>query len=97
MKFDIIDDDSDYKYLVKMPMDSVIEENVDKLLEERDVKMAELDVIRKTSESQMWFKELTVLEKQYEKYREQRVRIQSGADESSTKKVKKIKIVKKKK
>ena len=97
MKFDIIDDDNDYKYLVKMPMDSVIEENVDKLLAERDVKVAELDVIRKTSESQMWFKELSVLEKQYEKYKEQRVRIQSGSDETSTKKVKKIKIVKKKK
>ena len=97
MKFDIIDDDSDYKYLVKMPMDSVIEENVEKLLAERDVKEAELDVIRKTSESQMWFKELSVLEKQYEKYKLHRMRIQSGSDGTTTKKVKKIKIVKKKK
>ena len=31
-KYDIIDDDKDYKYLVKMPMDSVSEENIEKLL-----------------------------------------------------------------
>ena len=31
--YDKLDNDEEYKYLVKMPMDSVTEENVDKLSE----------------------------------------------------------------
>ena len=40
--YDKIDGDDDYRYLVKMPMDSVTEENVDRLLKERGGKQAEL-------------------------------------------------------
>ena len=40
--YDVIDEDTDYKYLLKMPMDSVSEENAERLLKERDGKEKEL-------------------------------------------------------
>ena len=36
--YDMIDEDEDYKYLVKMPMDSVTEENVNRLMNGEDGK-----------------------------------------------------------
>jgi hypothetical protein len=47
--YDIIDNDGDYKYLTKMPMDSVTEENVEKLLTEKGNKDVELNVIKSTT------------------------------------------------
>ena len=98
-KYDIIDNDKDYKYLVKMPMDSVSEENIKKLLKEKDDKEAELEIVKKTTEKQMWLKELKTLEKQYTSYREKREEQQKGLDIKTKKKVvKKVKkIVTKKK
>lgn len=66
-KYDVIDDDIDYKYLVKMPMDSVTEENVKKILNERDAKQAELDELIATSEKQLWVNELKTLQTEYSK------------------------------
>ena len=37
-KYDIIDDDMDYKYLVKMPMDSVIDRKNPETFKEKDDK-----------------------------------------------------------
>ena len=88
-KYDIIDDDKDYKYLVKMPMDSVSEENIEKLLKEKGSK-DELETIRKTTEKQMWLKELKVLEKEYTSYREKRAEQQKGIT-TKKKTVKKVK------
>ena len=62
--YDVIDDDADYKYLLKMPMDSVSEENAERLLKERDGKEKELIDIQSTSIENMWLKELDEL-KQY--------------------------------
>lgn len=62
--YDVIDDDDDYKYLLKMPMDSVSEENAERLLKERDGKEQELVIIQSTSIENMWLKELDEL-KQY--------------------------------
>ena len=62
--YDVIDDDADYKYLLKMPMDSVSEENADRLLKDRDGKEKELVVIQSTSIENMWLNELDEL-KQY--------------------------------
>jgi DNA topoisomerase-2 len=56
--YNIMDDDVDYKYLVKMPMDSVTEENVEKLLKDKLVKETELESIKATSIHKMWLKEL---------------------------------------
>ena len=71
-KYDIVNQDDEYKYLVKLPMDSVTEENVARLNKEHADKVAELDYVKTTTTSQMWLKELDVLEKEYRKYREGR-------------------------
>lgn len=62
--YDVIDEDTDYKYLLKMPMDSVSEENAERLLKERDGKEKELVMIQSTSIENMWLRELDEL-KQY--------------------------------
>jgi len=94
-KYDVIDDDNDFKYLVKMPMDSVSEENVERLLNDKDVKSKELEIVRETTERQMWLKELKTLETAYQKYKTKREDIQKG--EVSVKKTVKRKVIRKKK
>ena len=76
--YDIIDEDDEYKYLIKMPMDSVSEENVEKLNREHKDKSDELQRIKETSEQQMWMSELENLEKAYSKYKGER--LQSSED-----------------
>lgn len=61
MKYDIIDDDDKYSYLVNMPMSSIIEENIEKLENERDRKIKELEKLMDTEISTMWIDELTQL------------------------------------
>jgi DNA topoisomerase-2 len=82
-KYDIMDDDCEYKYLVKMSMDSVTEENVNKLEKDKKDKETELENVRKTSKEQMWLKELNVLQTEYTKYKEERERLQSGETKKS--------------
>ena len=64
--------DEEYKYLVKMPMDSVSTENVDKLNAEHDRKQRELLDIKATSCQQMWLRELDALNQEYTNYRSER-------------------------
>ena len=97
-KYNIVNQDDEYKYLVKLPMDSVTEENVARLNKEHADKVAELEYVKTTTTSQMWLKELDVLEKEYNKYREAREnadkvsrKILSGGGEK--KKVKKALLV----
>ena len=66
-KYDVIDEDDDYKYLVKLPMDSVTEENVKKILHERDAKQIELANLKGTTEVQIWLNELNTLKTEYNK------------------------------
>ena len=82
----------DYKYLVKMPMDSVTEENVEKLFKEHDSKKMELEVILKTNIRTMWSSELDNLLTVYLEYKEQRQRILLEEKPKTLKK--KIKIIK---
>jgi DNA topoisomerase-2 len=70
--YTVIDDDNDFKYLIKMPMDSVSEENVEKLNKEHKDKSDELQQIKNMTEQQMWLKELDNLEKEYLKYKSER-------------------------
>jgi DNA topoisomerase-2 len=74
--FDMID--GDYKYLVKMPMDSVTTENVEKLRRERDETLRELEVLRQTTLEQMWLRELDALELRYRDYKKLREDLQSA-------------------
>ena len=78
--------DNDYKYLVKMPMDSVTNENVAKLRKERDDTQRELDVLIGTTLEEMWLKELELLETEYSKYKKVREELQR-ADNSGEKKI----------
>ena len=93
--YDVIDEDDDYKYLIKMPMDSVSEENVEKLNREHKDKSDELQRIKETSEQQMWLSELEHLEQEYIKYRSERLGSSSEKKKSVSKIVAKSGAVKK--
>jgi len=90
MGFDMID--GDYKYLIKMPMDSVTQENVEKALKEKGEAETELGVLKATSLQKMWLGELDKLESEYTVYKRLREQIQTNkgkSDGSSKKTVKK--------
>ena len=91
--YDIMDNDADYKYLTKMTMDSVTEENVQKLFGERENKSAELNIIKSTTINQMWTRELDNLRVEYLEYKEQRQRLMDGG-EAKKKVIVKKKLVK---
>jgi DNA topoisomerase-2 len=93
-EYDVLDGDTDYKYLVKMPMDSVTEENVERLLKEKGNKEVELETIKGTTIHKMWNEELDSLHKVYMEYKEDRNRLMNGQENSSSAK-KKATIVKK--
>lgn len=96
--YDIMDEDNNYSYLTKMPMDSVTEENVQRLMNEHGNKIAELDVVKTTTINQMWMNELNTLKQQYIEYREERNRVFDGEKQTKpTKTAKKTVIIKKKK
>jgi hypothetical protein len=80
--------DGDFKYLIKMPMDSVTEENVRNIMEDRDNSQKDLDVLLATSLAQMWINELDILEREYDAYKVKRQQIQSGAAATTKVKVK---------
>ena len=86
--------DDSYKYLTKMPMDSVTEENVENMIKERDDAKEEYIALNNTSIENMWLKELESLEVHYNVYKEHREKIQnnSKAKKAKTTKQKKIAI-----
>ena len=86
-KFDKID--GDFKYLIKMPMDSVTEENVKHIMKEKDDAKQELDVLMNTTIYQMWLHELEVFTKHYEQFKKKREDIQNGVTKIVKKKSKK--------
>jgi DNA topoisomerase-2 len=92
--YDNIDDDEEYKYLVKMPMDSVTEENVDKLLKDKGNKELELETIKNTTINKMWVSEIDNLRELYVEYKAERSRLMSG-EETKKKKVVSKGVVKK--
>jgi len=63
LKYDTMEEDTDYKYLLKMPMDSVSDENVERLLKDMSNKEIELITIQSTSIENMWLNELDELKK----------------------------------
>lgn len=83
MKFVKINDD--FKYLIRMPMDSVSEENVAHIMKEKENTEIELEKIKSTSLEKMWLDELLILETEYMKYKAKREHIQSGSTTTSKK------------
>jgi DNA topoisomerase-2 len=87
--YDVIDDDGDYKYLIKMPMDSVTEENVEKLIKDCERKNIELENIKATTINKMWLNELDVLEKEYQRFIDNKIPV--NVDEKTVVKKKVVK------
>jgi len=89
-KYDKIDEDGDYKYLVSMPMSSVLEENIEKLRKERDEKKTELEILKQKKIQNMWIDELELLMESYERMLNKR-RIRMSGEKKTKKKVKTVK------
>jgi len=66
--YEHIDGDTEFKYLLKMPMDSVSDENVRRLLSERDTKLAEYQGLQDTAIQALWTNDLDELETEYRKW-----------------------------
>jgi DNA topoisomerase-2 len=90
-EYDILDDEENmYEYLVKMRMDAVSEENVEKLTKEHQDKQEELDSVNATTIQQMWLSELEILENEYIEYQKERAKAQIGEVKESKKTIKKV-------
>jgi DNA topoisomerase-2 len=85
-QYSIIDDEKEYKYLTKMTMDSVTEENVEKLFKEKGEKEKELETIKTTSINYMWSSELDNLKTLYIEYKDSRQRLMDGGEKVKPKK-----------
>jgi len=77
-----VEGDEQYKYLLKLPMDSVSEENVQKLLKEKGQKESQHAALQSTSIEQLWLADLAELRAEYVKQEEKRA---SAADSAAVK------------
>jgi DNA topoisomerase-2 len=66
--YEHIEGDAEFKYLLKMPMDSVTDENVRHLLAERDSKRAQHQGLTDTTIEALWVRDLDELETEYKKW-----------------------------
>jgi DNA topoisomerase-2 len=69
-RFDKLDDSFDY--LIKLPMNTVSKENVERLLKEKGDVEVELAELERTTVQQIWLKELEKFEKEYRLYKTKR-------------------------
>jgi DNA topoisomerase-2 len=74
---------SGYKYLLKLPMDSVSEENVDRLVKEKESKTIQYETLRKTSPEQLWLADLNELREEYMKQEEKRLKMVASIRDGS--------------
>lgn len=79
-----VEGDEQYKYLLKLPMDSVSEENVQKLLKEKGQKESHHAALQGTSIEQLWLADLAELRAEYMKQEEKRVSLTSTTAVAST-------------
>ena len=63
-----LENDIEYKYLLKMPMDSVSNENVNKIIKDYQDKETELQYYKTITEKELWISELQTLKDEYLKY-----------------------------
>ena len=90
-KYDKIE--NSYKYLLKLPMDSVSLENFEKLMKEKEEKECLIKKLESLTNIDLWLEELLILENNYKEYKKMRYNIQNGIE--ITTKVKSLKIKKK--
>jgi DNA topoisomerase-2 len=76
-EYDLVNED--YKYLTRMPMDSVTEENVKKLMDEQEKKNIELMDIQNTTIPEMWLRELLILEEEYISFKGEKDRMMDSS------------------
>lgn len=84
LKFAVLD--GDYKYLIKMTMDSVTSENVAAILKEKADTEMQLETLKATTLEKMWLTELQMLEVQYEIYKGRREKLQEATSSATDKK-----------
>jgi DNA topoisomerase-2 len=84
-KFDL-GETHDYNYLVKMPMDSVCKENVEKLLNEHELKKNELTTISACTLEHMWLKDLDTLKTAYSQFLESNIKSEDKSKKSKKQK-----------
>jgi len=89
--YDVIDGDKEYKYLRNMTIDSVEEENLQKLLKECGNKKQELEILKEKTIEEIWLGELEELSHQYIIYRNNRIKRASGKVDKK-KRIKKPKV-----
>jgi DNA topoisomerase-2 len=82
--YEHIDGDTEFKYLLKMPMDSVTDENVRHLLADRDTKRAQHQALHDTSIETLWTRDLDELEIEYKKWVDASVVAAAAASASAT-------------
>jgi DNA topoisomerase-2 len=80
--YEHIDGDTEFKYLLKMPMDSVTDENVKHLLGDRDTKRAQHQALQETSIEALWTRDLDELEVEYRKWATTAIGSTSGSGSS---------------
>jgi len=88
--------ENSYKYLLKLPMDSVSIENFEKLMKEKDEKDSLINKLEKLTNRDIWLEELKILEENYKNYKIMRFNIQNAL-EDGFKKDNKKKLIKIKK
>ena len=88
--YDLVENDDQYKYLLRLPMDSVSEENVQKLLKEKGQKEEHHSILEGTSIEQLWLADLAELRAEYVKQEEKRVSLITGSSASVAPGAKKI-------
>lgn len=96
-KYDIIDEDEEYKYLRSMKFEDVEEENVVKLNTIKDNKINELEELKNKTPTDLWETELILLREKYIAYLRDKKARQSGAVKIVGGGKKKIKLNKSKK
>jgi len=83
--YDVMDGDKEYKYLRGMRIEQVEEENLAKLLKDKDEKLIQFDILKNTKLKDMWKKELEELKKEFGKYQKARQIRQYGKKRKSSK------------
>jgi DNA topoisomerase-2 len=85
-KYDLLKDDEDYKYLVKMPMDSVSEEKRTELMKEHENKETEFNTLKNTTIVELWSKELKTLREKYLEFQQDLQKERSNSKPTAPKK-----------
>jgi hypothetical protein len=91
-----IDGDDRFKYLIDMPMSSLIEENIARLNKKAGDAAAELERVKNTTEQEMWLSELEALDIELTKFYKAKADEQTDVADGEKPKQKKPVIRKKK-